>query len=212
MRGRPLGLALLLAALALPRPGAAAPAGNVDALLVRLDRSSQSVKSLSGEFEQKSRVKLFKQELTSTGRFYFARPRRIRWQYLAPDPSTMIVDGDKAVLAMPGAPLQTFDLARDATMRAIFDQLSSWLGASSLSTLKEGYELAAAGTDDAPILLLTPRPGGVVAKAFAKIELRFDKQLLLRAILLKEASGDEKEIRFTKLVRDAKLPDDAFKP
>ena len=167
---------------------------------------------LAGEFEQKSRVKLFKQELVSTGRLYFARPRRIRWQYLAPDPSTMIVDGDKAVLAMPGAPLQTFDLARDATMRAVFDQLSSWLGASSPETLKQGYEVAAAGPADAPVLILTPRPGGPVAKAFAKIELRFDKQLLLRTILLREASGDEKEIRFTKLARNAKLPDDAFKP
>ena len=34
----------------------------------------------------------------------------------------------------------------------------------------------------------------------------------LRAIFLREASGDEKEIEFSKMEKNAKLPADAFKP
>ena len=41
----------------------------------------------------------------------------------------LVLDGNKATLATPGAAPQVFDLDKDATMRAIFDQLLVWLGA-----------------------------------------------------------------------------------
>src|SRR4051812_4178273 len=67
---------------------AAPPRG---ALIARLQLSSGSTTSLAGEFTQKSRIKLFKQELRARGRLYYERPSRIRWEYLAPDPSTLVV-------------------------------------------------------------------------------------------------------------------------
>jgi outer membrane lipoprotein-sorting protein len=206
--------AAALAAAALLGSGAAraADAGALDALLARLDAQSRAVQGLSGEFTQKNRIKLFKQVVTSRGRFHFQRPRRIRWEYLDPDPSTLVLDGDTATLKTPGAPPQVFDLARDAVMRAVFDQLLLWLGSDTLARAKGDYQLAAGGTVDEPTLALTPRPGGSIARAFARIELRFDKRLLLRGILLSEAGGDEKEITFTKMEKNPTLPRDAFKP
>ena len=60
--------------------------------------------------------------------------------------------------------------------------------------------------------MLTPKPASAIAKAFARIELRLDgKSSLLKSILLVEKNGDEKEIDFGKLTRNAKLPPDAFK-
>jgi len=184
----------------------------VSALLARLEKASSEVTTLSGDFTQKSRIKLFKQELSSTGRMYFQRPRRIRWEYLLPDPSVLVLDGDKATLHAAGAAPQIFDLARDAAMRAVFDQISLWLGAGSLSSARADYDLAASGTEALPALALTPRPGTPVAKAFARIELRFDGRLLLRSILLREASGDEKEIVFARMDKNGRLPAAAFTP
>jgi outer membrane lipoprotein-sorting protein len=184
----------------------------VDALLGRLDAESRKVSSLAGEFTQRNRVKIFKQEVRSRGRFYFQRPRRIRWEYLDPDPSTLVLDGETATLRTPGAPPQVFDLARDAAMRAVFDQLLLWFGDGSLARAKADYELAAGKNGGAPSLTLTPKPGSAIGRAFARIELHFDRQLTLRAILLGEPSGDEKEIAFVKMERDARLPKEAFKP
>ncbi len=192
----------------LPSPARAA---DVDALLGRLDAQAKTVQTLAGEFSQRNRIKLFKQVVTSHGRFYFQRPRRIRWEYLDPDPSTLILDGGTATLRTPGAPPQVFDLARDAVMRTVFDQLLLWLGGGALTQAKADYDLTAAGTTDEPILILVPKPGGPIAKAFSRIELRFDRRLLLRSILLQEAGGDEKEITFSKMERNVALPKDAFK-
>lgn len=203
---------LVVAALLCAWPAAAAPAPAVDKILASLDASSKSVTTLAGEFSQRNKIKLFKQELKSKGRLFFRTPRQIRWEYLEPDPSTLILDGQKATLASPGAAPRVFDLAEDATMRAIFDQLLLWLGPGSLEHARADYDLSAGGTAEQPALTLTPKPSSPIAKAFQKIELRLDgKSWLLHSILLTEKSGDEKEITFQRLERNAKLPADAFR-
>ena len=115
-------------------------------------------------------------------------------------------------MTTPGAAPQLFDLEKDATMRAIFDQLLVWLGPGSLAAAKSDYDLATAGTGAAPALTLTPKPTSSIAKAFTRIELRLDsKTWLMKSILLVEKNGDEKEIDFGRLARNGKLPEGAFR-
>lgn len=206
------GLALA-SVLCVSLPARAAPAPSLQVLLSRLVQASQTVHTLSGEFTQRNRIKLFKQELTSSGRIYFEAPRRIRWEYLAPDPSVLVLDGNTATLTTPGAAPQVFDLGHDPTMAAVFDQLLLWLGPGSLAGAQTTYQMQVSGTAAEPILTLEPKPGSTVAKAFRHIELRLDGQSwLLRSILLIEKNGDEKEITFTRLRKNVPLPKDAFRP
>ena len=180
--------------------------------MTRVDAAKAGVETLAGEFTQKNRVKLFKRELVAKGRLYFRKPRQIRWEYTSPDPSVMTLDGNQARLSTPGAAPQQFDLDKDATMRAIFDQLLTWLGPGSLAAARDDYELATAGTAAAPVLTMTPKLASAIGKAFTRIELRLDgRSWLMKSILLVEKNGDEKEIDFGRLERNAKLPADAFK-
>lgn len=73
-------------AAALLVAGSAHAAPTVAGVLQRLDAASRGTHALAGEFTQTNKVKLFKQELRSRGRFLFEKPRRIRWEYLDPDP------------------------------------------------------------------------------------------------------------------------------
>jgi outer membrane lipoprotein carrier protein len=204
-------VALLAVALVAPA-SRAAEAPPLAELVGKVDAAKAGVETLSGEFTQKNRVKLFKQELASKGRLYFKKPRQIRWEYTSPDPSVMTLDGNKATLSTPGAAKQEFDLDKDATMRAIFDQLLTWLGPGSLAAARDDYDLATAGSAAAPVLTMTPKLASAIGKAFTRIELRLDaKSWLMKSILLVEKNGDEKEIDFGKLQRNAKLPPDAFK-
>jgi outer membrane lipoprotein-sorting protein len=199
-----LAFALALATLA-PVAVAYAAAPSVDSVLQRLAIGGRDTRRLEGEFTQRNRVKLFKQELRSTGRFAFEKPRRVRWEYVAPDPSVLVVDEKRATLTTPGAAPQVFDLERDATMRTVFDQLLLWMGAGAGGDgdkLRADYDLSTAGTDAQPTLILTPKPTSPVGRAFTRIELRLDgKTNLLRSILLVEKNGDEKEITFSSLKR-----------
>jgi outer membrane lipoprotein-sorting protein len=203
---------LAVAALVLAAPLASA-SPTVDGVLAKLESSSQSLSTLQGDFTQRNRLKLFKQELKSRGLLRFKPPRQIRWEYVDPDPSTLVLDGSKATLTTPGQPAQVFDLDKDATMRAVFDQLLTWFQPSGLKAAAHDYELATSGTDAAPVLTLSPKASSPVARAFSRIELRLaGDTMLMRSILLIEKNGDEKEISFGKLTRNAPLPPAAFTP
>ena len=204
MRPAPL-IAVLIAAPAF----AAAPD---QALLDRIDAAAKQTKTLAAEFTQKNRMKLFKKELQQKGRLYFAAPRQIRWEYTAPDPSVLLLDGQRATLRAPGGEAQIFDLDKDATLRAVFDQLLTFVGGGSIAAAQAAYALEAAGTARAPRLVLVPRADGAVAKAFARIELSFDDRAQVRAIKLVEKNGDEKDIAFSKIERNHALPTTAFAP
>jgi outer membrane lipoprotein carrier protein len=186
--------------------GAAEPAS----LLAKIDAASRATQSLSAEFTQKNRMKLFKQELSAKGRLLFRAPRQIRWEYLSPDPSVLVLDGNKAQMRSPGAPAQVFDLDKDTTMRAVFDQLLTFVGGGSIADAKSAYGVDAQGKPGAPTLVLTPKPGSAIAKTFARIELGFDDKTQVRSIRLVEQNGDEKEIAFGRVVRNGALPAHAF--
>lgn len=227
---RSLGLALgLLSLQPLSSPSVqAAPTvaavPSADELMRRIDLSQQNLRSLSAEFVQHTHVKLFKQQVQSQGRMLYDRgapspgqqpgnsaaspgSTRLRWEYLRPDASTMLILGDKATLRIGTRAPQVFDTARDPTMRVIFTQLQLWLGNGSLQSAKAEYEVQSGGTGDQPALLLSPKTGTVLSKVFARIELHVDgKTLQLNRLLLVENSGDEKEILFSRVQRNVPIP------
>lgn len=186
----------------------AAVDAKTEQLLAKLEQAAQALRTLAGDFEQRSRMKLFKQEVRSRGRIYFEKPRRIRWEYLSPDASVLVIDGARATLQSPGVPAQVFDLTTDRVMRPIFDQLFVWLGSGSLHEAQAEYEMVAGG--NASSLTLKPRAGTTMARALRQVELSFDAKLLLSRMVIFEVSGDEKEIRFSRMERNAPLPKEAF--
>ena len=178
--------------------------------LARVDSAARATHTLTAEFTQKSKVKLFKQELVQKGRLAFQAPRRIRWEYLAPDPSLLVLDGMKATMTTPGAEPQVFDLGRDATMNAVFDQLLTFVGGGSIARAETSYAIAIGGSDRTPVITLTPRADAPADKVFSRIQLSFDHELVVKQIVLTEKSGDEKTITFSKVARNAPMGSESF--
>ncbi|HRI52027.1 MAG TPA: outer membrane lipoprotein carrier protein LolA [Pseudomonadota bacterium] len=212
--GVALGLVLGLAGDAAAAPTAAPPP---DELMRRIDAAQADLRTLAGEFVQNSRSKLFKQQLSSQGRLYYERqgqsgaPTKLRWEYTRPDASTMLLIGARATLRIGTRPPQVFDSSRDPTLNAIFSQLQLWLGNGSLASAQADYQVSSGGTADRPVLVLAPRPTSPLSRAFSRIELHVDgRTLQLGRLLLVENSGDEKEVVFTRLQRNAVLPQTAF--
>jgi outer membrane lipoprotein-sorting protein len=209
-------------ACALSLSGGAAAAAEadprVDQLIGRIDQAQRGVRTLRAEFTQRNRVKLFKQELTSRGLLLYERGdggSRLRWEYVAPDPSTMILAGGKATLLLPGRGPQEFSVAGDSTLRAIFAELELWLGNGSLrrAQAQGEYDMRASGDSKVPVLVLQPREKSPLSRTFSRIEMRLDgRTMLLKGLLLVERGGDEKDITFTRVDRDAALPPRAFSP
>jgi outer membrane lipoprotein carrier protein len=180
------------------------------AVLDRIDAAAKETRTLAATFSQTNRMKLFKQALKSEGKLYFAAPRRIRWEYTAPDPSVLVLDGQKATMRAPGGEAQVFDLDKDATLRAVFDQLLTFVGGGSMAAAESAYAIETSGTGKQLRVTLTPKADSPVAKTFSRIELGFDDKAQVKDIHLVEKNGDEKTITFTKLERNKPLPAKAF--
>lgn len=209
------GLALLAPTGPAPRVACAVAAAlpTVEQLVARIDTQQKDLRSLRGEFVQHTRVKLFRQQISSEGRMLYVRgtPSKLRWEYLRPDASTLTMIGDVATLRMGTRAPQVFDTAKDPTLRAVFTQLKLWLGQGALAEAQGEYAMSTAGTPDRPALVLVPKPSSVLAKTFSRIELHIDgRTALLARLLLVEQSGDEKEIVFNKIQRNVDIAPSQF--
>jgi outer membrane lipoprotein-sorting protein len=168
---------------------------DVDALLGRVAAAGKDVQGLSGDFTQKKRVAAFKQELTSHGRFAFVRPSHLEWRYTDPDPSALVVDGDKATLTLPDEPPRSYDLTKQPGLRAVVRQMQLWLGGGDPAQLKTDYEASLVKG----ALHLVPRDAKLRARIGA-VDVEFDdKTLLPRAVRVSEAGGDTTAISFSNL-------------
>ncbi|HEY5999415.1 MAG TPA: outer membrane lipoprotein carrier protein LolA [bacterium] len=92
-RSRPAlaaGMALAMALLAGAAPAAAESPG---ALLRCVQGRYGALRDLTANFAQESRVASLARPRTRTGRLFFQKPGRMRWEYDAPDPQLMVADG-----------------------------------------------------------------------------------------------------------------------
>jgi len=93
-----------------------------------VEKARAGQESLVGEFTQRKRLSLFRDEVRSTGRLKFRRPGKLRWEYLTPDPSVIILDGAKVTVTAPGQKPVTYDLGREPGLKALLERLLAALG------------------------------------------------------------------------------------
>ena len=196
-------MALGLFVLLVPATGSA---GELDAFQARLTRLGQRTRTLSASFTQRKRLKLFRSEVTTRGRLYYARPDRLRWETLPPDASTLVVVGNRAELRLPGERVRTIDLRRDRSMAMLVEQLMVWLGARPADRLARWYRVKLDRHGRRYQLTLWPR-SDAVRKRVAEIQVVFDGNLELRQIRLKHPGGDTSRIELGQVKRNHTLPE-----
>ncbi len=96
-RARAAGAVLFLF-LASAAPSAAAPpgeaAGKGDALLARVAGKYAAVRSLSASFRQEVPLQNVGIVRRASGKVYFERPSKMRWDYAAPEKQLFLADGE----------------------------------------------------------------------------------------------------------------------
>ena len=176
-------------------------------LIEKVEKARVGQQTLCGDFTQRKRLSLFRDEVRSTGSFKFRSPGRLRWEYLKPDPSVVIVDGARVTVRTPGAKSVTYDLARQPGLKALLERLLAALGPASLKAAAKEFDLAVVGP---ATLRLVPR--GETAKVLVAIEMRFDAAWQVAGVKLHEKNGDQTDVTFSALKRNAKVTDADFRP
>jgi len=89
-----MAMIVLAVACGLTRPSSAAAADpTIDTIIAGVE-SRYNVPGFTADFEQESILKAMAVTDTASGRLMVRQPGKMRWEYLVPDPQTIITDGN----------------------------------------------------------------------------------------------------------------------
>lgn len=202
---------LVAGAATAPDPRAAGLTGTqrLQALVDRVKLAQQSIHTLEARFVQHRESSLLVKPEDSTGEFSYAAPNRVRWEYAAPNPITVVIDGNEMTTWYR-------DLGRADKLKVgrYSNQIFKYLGASgSMQTLLDYFtvtlEIPKAAT--APYELeLKPRYARI-AKRLKAMTLWIDPERFFPTrVRYVEGDGDVTEYEFKGLQINPQLPGDRF--
>jgi outer membrane lipoprotein-sorting protein len=209
--------AVLMAVLAIPvATPAAQSAFTVEEVLKQVDRQAKAFESLTANVERTKVTVVVDDHSTESGQMQVRRDDKMRIELTAPDPRTILRDGDHLFVYTPKIhQVEEYDLSKH---RDLIDQFLLLGFGTSAESLKRGYLITVEGEETmggekVVRLELTPK-SEEVRRQISKIELWLDQSNWLPAQqkFYETGSEDYFVIRYTNFARNVPLPDSRFKP
>jgi outer membrane lipoprotein carrier protein len=191
-----------------PLPPNLRGAEKLAALIQRVSQIQASAKTLTANFEQVRTTRLLAEPSRSRGRFYFRAPDAVRWEYEAPRPMTVLLEGGVALTYIPAEKrAERIEVGR--AQRRVFRFLSA---AEPLEQLKAYFRFTfrdpgAAGNYT---LLLEPT-AHTIKKRVHSLTIEIDRNRLLPiAVSYTEADGDTTSYVFTDIILNQPQPEGMY--
>jgi outer membrane lipoprotein-sorting protein len=135
------------------------------------EQESIALQSIQADFIQEKHLKILIRPLVSTGTFTFQTPQSLRWEYLEPVPSVLLMHGDKIkkFVERDGQLVEDKGLRLDS-MQVVLGQISNWLDGRFSDN-----DMFTVSFIDERTVLLSPKDQGL-AGLISKIELKLAAQ------------------------------------
>jgi outer membrane lipoprotein carrier protein len=200
---------LLLSSLLLCSPALAQDFGalsTVDEIVHAVEGVYSDVATLQAEFVQVSRSAALGDEQRQKGKVVVQRPRKMRWEFIAPDKKLFVTDGSTMWIWSPGDNQVIVYKDFSASGTDVTGLLSD------LNKLNELFEVELVpdeGGDRAYVLDLTPK--SAEAGNFKQLRISFTRRkLLVDRVLLTDQFDNVTDLTFTGVKLDAKVADEDF--
>jgi outer membrane lipoprotein-sorting protein len=192
-----------------PRSPELRPDQRLQALIDRVRLEHSNLHTLEADFVQRKESGLLLEPAESHGVFSYSSPDRVRWDYLAPNPISLLISGEEMTTWY-----KDLGQAEHVQVGRQTQRILDYLGAgSSLETLLQYFDAQLAQPKDVtqPFRLeLEPRFERV-AKRTQGMTIWFDPEKFLPVGLRYiEGDGEVTEYEFRNLRVNAALPDDRF--
>ncbi len=209
-------LIALTTLLTSPVARAAQAPRNVEDVLKQLDRAAAEFQSLTANVERTKVTVVVNDHSTESGQIAVRRDGKMRIDLTAPDPRTILRDGDHLYVFNPKINrVEEYDLSKH---RALIDQFLLLGFGTSGESLKASYSITlegeeTLGSEKTVRLQLIPKSPDVRSE-ISKIDLWMDETTWLPAQqqFFETGSGDYFIIRYTNMNRNVHLADSQFKP
>ncbi len=170
------------------------------------DRNQVHLDSIRADFVQEKHLKILVRPLISTGIFAFQAPRSLRWEYLTPVPSIMLMHNGKLskYTKIDGQFTKQRGMGLDS-MQFMLGEISNWLDGRFAEN-----EMFVASFPDEQTILLKPRDQ-TLAGLISKIELKLaDQRGILDTITIFEGTDSYTRMTFSNTVINKNIPASFF--
>ncbi len=201
--------AALFRFLAVAAPGLAAPAGGGDALLARVAAKYAAVRSLSASFRQEVPLQNVGIVRRASGKVYFERPSRMRWDYRTPETQLFLADGEFYYFR-PAGSSQVYRKKIDEKTLGGKIPLLLLFGKGDIAGMFRVEDTVARSGGQETGLRLVPRGDG--APDVRRVDIVVGTaDLLIREVHIYDRLGGANHLYLERIVLDPSLPGDLFR-
>jgi len=208
-RGRAALAALFLFAAVLPPVSSLGAEADGAALLLRVARKFSTVQSLSARFRQEVPLQHVGVVRKASGRVFFRRPLRMRWDYRAPGEQLFLSDGRHFYFRPPDSsrvfrrPVDEAGLGGKIPLLLLF-------GKGDITQYFRVEEAMIVPGKKETVLRLVPKGDG--APDVRRVDLVVEEaDLMIREVHLYDRLGGENHLYLDEVVIDPALPADLFR-
>lgn len=192
-------VAALAAVLVFGDASTPAPAADpaLAGVIERFDAAQARIERISARFEEVKTLALLKEPIVQSGEFFHTKPDKFLWEYTAPEPKMLMLNGRDIVAYYPKQ-------KRAEEIHTRFSKrIVKYLGLGSvLKDLGEEYDMSLGKDNKIPgtdLLVLTPK-GRMIQKRLAEIRIWVDRTINQpRQLEYLEPDGDSARITFDRI-------------
>jgi len=169
-------------------------------------RDQEPVHSVQADFVQEKHLKILNRPIISTGTFAFQGPGSLRWEYLTPIPSILLLHNGniRKFVKKDGNLREDRGIGLDA-MQLMLGEISNWLVGRFTDN-----DIFTTSFPDKQTIILKPR-GKSLAGLISKIELKPSEQKgVLDSVTIFEGSDSYTRMTFSNTVINKNIPDALF--
>lgn len=175
----------------------------------RLRKDSARISTISADFVQKKFMKILSKPLVSEGKFYYAAPDSIRWEYRKPVRSVVVSGhGQTKRYLYSGGKMMEDKTGGAQAMKIVLDEVAGWMAGrftanpSFTAVLQEGTSTK---------ITLTP-VGKNMAGMIEKIEITVSrKEATIQSVRIVESATAETRIEFQNVIVNQKIQPSVFR-
>jgi outer membrane lipoprotein-sorting protein len=175
-----------------------------------IERESAKIQSVAAHFSQEKHMQILTKPLVSKGRFYFQSPDLVRWEYMSPVRSVLLMrKGDIKRYTMGSRGFVEDSGGSLESMQIVLQEISRWsrgqfTGNDHFSaTMKGGKK---------PRITLTPKEKGLSTMiSRIVITLSPDKPGVIKSVKIVESEGNFTLFQFTDVQINGKISETLFR-
>ncbi len=173
----------------------------------QIRKPAKDITSVEAEFVQKKHMAILAKPLVSKGKLFFQVPRSLRWEYLSPVNSILLMHGGTVTRYVRKEGVVTKDSsARLQSMQIDLQEITMWMKGNFDANPAFKPELR-----PGRIIMLTPKDKSM-ADIIRRIELKLsDRPGVIRSVRIYENEKSYTVIEFIKVRLNEKLPESLFK-